>query len=347
MSQKAKKRNRGQRPGQQQAPRKGGLPKPKTSSKRAPVAIGNKTYQSKVRYQYEGEDLIVSHSEYIGDVTGSSNPYAVSATYPINPGMANSFPWLSQIATRFESFRFEDLKFRFMTERPTTESGYIAVVPDYDPTDAAPPDKITAFQYQGTSKCAPWENLTQSNSRGNLSKEKSYFVRNGALAANQSLALYDSGNVFICVGGNSGAVTLGEMWVDYKVRLMTPQISSGTLLGVNSAQILGGGTITLAAPFGTAPVVTQAPGTLFTVGSNSITFNSSAKILLGYNLAGTGLSAVTFGGTATSSFNVNTVQATTISGFCIVSGTAGQTLLVSGTGTTATGSTFALSTYAL
>jgi len=114
-----------------------------------------------------------------------------------------------------------------MTERPTTESGFIAMVPDYDPTDPAPASKTIAFQYESATKTQPWESVTMVSTAKNLSKRHEYFTRDGALTGNENLGLYDTGNLFICVGGNSADnVLLGELWCDYEVEFMTPQLDA-------------------------------------------------------------------------------------------------------------------------
>jgi hypothetical protein len=168
---KITQRNPGQRQGQQRQQGK------VARSERAPVAIGNKTFQSGPRYLNKGENFCVSHREYVADITGSSSAFAVAAAFPMNPGIALTFPWLSQIASRYESYKFIKCKFLFKTERPTTESGYVALVPDFDASDPQPTSKSNAFQYESTAKSAPWENVT-TNLRGqDLSKRKTYYVR--------------------------------------------------------------------------------------------------------------------------------------------------------------------------
>lgn len=208
------------------------------------------------------EKAIVHHSEYIGDITGSADSFNIALTVPMNAGLSQSFPWLNQIASRYESYRFKKLNYRFMTERPTTESGYVALIPDYDPTDPAPPSKTVAFQYQGAAKSAPWENLTQINTPSDLSKRKEYFVRQGPLSANENIAFYDTGNLFVLVGGNSGAVNLGELWCDYEVELMTPQLETSGLGG--SGKLVGSTAQTDVLPFGTAASSTFSQSPLWT-----------------------------------------------------------------------------------
>lgn len=318
-------RNPGQRLGQQNPQRK------VDRAERAPVALGNKTYQSKPRYRSMGENLCVIHSEYIGDIAGSTEPFAVSKTLAINPGLSESFPWLNQIAGRYESYKFLKLNYRFMTERPTTESGFVAIVPDYDPTDPPPASKSNAFQYESTAKCAPWENLLQASTPRNLSKRQTYAVRQSAVTATENVGLYDTGNLFICVGGNSGTVNLGELWCDYELCLMTPQIDSNVGPTFDSSKVLGVSAMTPARPFGSAASITNSRNPIFNYdgATGDLTFVKDFEGLFSLVATGTGLEASDFvGGTATISnfFDLANSTGTNFSSEVLVKALAGQTL---------------------
>jgi hypothetical protein len=334
---KQKTRNQGQRPGQQRSAKQGG----RASVQRAPVAIGNRTFQSKPRYVSKGDSLIVSHSEYIGDITGSTSTFKVASTVSMNPGLSGSFPWLNQIASRYESYKFRKVHFRFVTERPTTESGYIALVPDFDPTDSAPVDKQTAFQYQSAAKCAPWENLTQICPLQDLHKRQSYFVRQGALLSNETLGLYDTGNLFVCVGGNSGIVNLGELWCDYEVEFMTPQLDSNYGAS-DSGIIVGGGSTTAAVVFGTTSTQKFGRNTLWSLDptTGTLTFLQNYQGLFAISLGGTVISALSLTGTAADSGATTSINsaATLLVATFVISALAGQTLIISATATTVTSS---------
>lgn len=307
-------------------------PKPQ----KAPVAIGNRTYQSKPSYSSAGEKFVVRHCEYLGDIIGSASVFNIAKTISINPGLRTSFPWLNQIASRYESYHFTRLDFKFNTERPTTESGYVAIVPDYDPTDPAPLDKVTALQYESAAKSAPWENLIQVNRRTNLSKRSSYFVRQGVLSASENLGLYDSGNIFICVGGNSGNVVLGELWCDYEVVFETPQIDSN--YGNDSMKSTGGGTLSGSNPMGTLPVTVFGRTNLGTWNNSSLfTFSVNYQGIFVIDLVGTSLVAVPVTGSAThSGGTVANAAATSSLTNVIVSALAGQTIQIGTVGATVT-----------
>lgn len=332
----SQKRNQGQRPGQRTS-----QGKVRTQSQKAPVAIGNKTFQSKPRFRNNGENLMVSHSEYIGDITGSTSAFAVASTFALNPGLVASFPWLNQIASRYESYKFKKLNFRFMTERPTTESGYIALVSDYDPTDPAPASKSNAFQYESTAKAAPWENLVQVNLARNLMKHKSYYVRQGALSSTENISFYDVGNLFVCVGGNSGAVNLGELWCDYEVEFETPQIDSNVSNGFDSMKLVGATAQTAALPFGSGGTISNSRNSICTYDgtSGALTFLIPFEGLITINAQGTGITNSSFAGSTATISSAGTVVNTAGTqqvGSYYISATPGQTIDFGMTATTVT-----------
>jgi hypothetical protein len=324
--------------------------KARTQSQKAPVALGNKTFQSKPRVRNISDDRIqVSHSEYVGDITGSSAAFAVAGSYPLNPGLALTFPWLNQIAARYESYKFKKLNFRFMTERPTTESGYVALVPDYDPTDPAPASKSNAFQYESTCKAAPWENLVQVNHAKNLAKHKSFYVRQGLLSASENLAFYDTGNLFVCVGGNSGSVTLGELWCDYVVEFETPQIESNLTGSFDSFKVTSVTAQTPVLPLGTGPTILSSRNEMLSYdnATGRLTFLQAFQGLAVLIVDGTGLSAmdVTSSNVAYSPLGINGI-ATRFTGAFRFTANAGQYFDVVMTGTTVTATDLRIGPYA-
>lgn len=58
-------------------------------------------------------DITIQHREFLGNVTATGAAGNISAfsvaTYALNPGLQQSFPWLSQIAQNFELYEFKDV----------------------------------------------------------------------------------------------------------------------------------------------------------------------------------------------------------------------------------------------
>ncbi len=63
----------------------------------------------------------VRHREFVNDISGNTSFGTVG--YYINPGLRSSFPWLSNVANNFETYRFNKLCYEYRTASATSEIG--------------------------------------------------------------------------------------------------------------------------------------------------------------------------------------------------------------------------------
>lgn len=194
---------------------------------KAPVAQQRTVRQGAPRFTNGKESVTVSHREYIADISRTSNVFD-STIVRINPGVANSFPWLSQVAGRFESYTFSRLDYIFEPMVATTQSGSVMMAIDFDAADTSAPDKTTLMSYKGAVRSAPWQAcrlVSSAIDREKMVKER--FVRTGAVPAGTDVKTYDMGNLQLStVGTGAATVVLGELYVEYTVTLRTPQIAT-------------------------------------------------------------------------------------------------------------------------
>lgn len=134
----------------------------------APVA---KSYHSETTcpvYKNVGSDgsIRIKRTEFVGSVTnGSTTGFAVTPVaqqtpgYDINPACSILFPWLSVIATRFERFRFNKLRFRLIPSQATSTPGRLYASIDYDFDDAVPVSKTSMMSNRSIAECPVWEQL--------------------------------------------------------------------------------------------------------------------------------------------------------------------------------------------
>jgi hypothetical protein len=167
-----------------------------------------------------GGNCRISQREYWKDITGTVN-FTASEGAAINAGNENVCPWLARIAQNFEFYKFHKFKICYEPECSTTTSGFVLLTVDYDTNDPPPLDKQQAMAYKGSVRAAPWTSCEYVCSQADLSRRKSYFTRPSQ--AGSELALYNVGRIFSCTGGNPAGVTLGEIYVEYEVELITPQ----------------------------------------------------------------------------------------------------------------------------
>ena len=169
--------------------------------------------------------FVVTHREYIQDVTAADANFR-NTTFSVNPGLATTFPWLSAIAGRFESYLFRRLHFIYEPICPTTTPGAVMMAVDYDAVDTAPTSKVALMAYRGAVRSAPWNITRFDATRGDLRKfGVQRFVRTTANPANTDLKTYDVGNLQLATQNTPATpTTLGELYVEYEVEFFTPQI---------------------------------------------------------------------------------------------------------------------------
>lgn len=302
---------------------------------KAPVAQGNKRRMARPKIKNQGApgDVRVRHREYISDTFGAVGFEA--RQHSINPGLAWEFPWLSKLAQRFESYRFNKLKYVYETSSPTSATGTVMIVMDYDPSDPAPTDKTQALNYRDAARSPPWCDIAISATKEDLHKRQSYFVRSGA--TNNDLRLSDVGNMFLCVQGQAGSTVIGELYVEYDVSLMTPQIGDvgwdhavwGEFTGNSNSD-----------PFGTVggqlPVTSSSTGTTTSV--TTFIFTGPWEGFVTAVIGGTALTDITFGGTASSTVRGEVINSagTGLMSACELKALVGQTFTVTLANTTIT-----------
>jgi hypothetical protein len=185
----------------------------------------------------------VTHEEYIRDITTSASGAYKLDRLQINPGILDSFPWLSQIAANYESYRFAKLEFKFKTSMPTTASGFVMYTPDSDPTEQSPTEKKIQLQMEHTKRCPVWNDMSLPIPVSRfLDRYKEYYVRDGPVN-NQGvvdLKLYDACSLYISTeqvtlpGVFNTPVDIGELWVSYVVDLLHPQLIPRTVREQNN-----------------------------------------------------------------------------------------------------------------
>lgn len=178
-------------------------------------------------WQTTRNSVRISNSEYIADITSASPNFSITS-FPINPGLASTFPWLCLVATRFESYIFESLEFEYKPICPTSEPGKVILAVDFDAADPPPSSKIQIGMYQDAASTSPWDSCVYRCTKANLHKfMPQRYVRGGGNTGD--VKTYDTGNMFVATQNTAdGTRTLGELWVHYTVRLATPQITATT-----------------------------------------------------------------------------------------------------------------------
>lgn len=176
--------------------------------------------------------VTITHREYLGDITGSVG--FESRSYAINPGSSNTFPWLSNIASMFQSYRIKGLVFEFNSTSAdalnsvNTALGTVIMSTQYNVAMPLFVNKAEMEQYEYTVSGRPSRNLTHClECDPHLQVMPQLFTRTGALPAGSDYQFYDWGNFQIATVGMQAAATIGELWVSYDIEFLKPRIASG------------------------------------------------------------------------------------------------------------------------
>ncbi len=209
-------------------------------------------------YRASRNEMRIVHCEKVcAVITTASTVFTVLRTIALNPGMSASFPWLSNEARGWEFYRFNRLKFTLIPSAPTSSAGNFMLAPDYDPADSAPVSEFAMSAYQDSKEAQIWRamecDLTPDSMDGEMRR---HFVRFGALAANQDIKTYDSGNLYVAALDGGGTVE-ARLWVEYDVSLFVPNVPSGGFFSTGT--FLGATSLAAATPFGTAGTAAGSP----------------------------------------------------------------------------------------
>lgn len=174
----------------------------------------------------------IRHSEFVKDLSSSSG-FSVG-WFGINPGDEDTFPWLSQVAQRFEKYHFTSLEFEYRSRSSTSQTGSIILMIDYDASDDIPVDKQEMLATTSVD-AAPWMHFSLKADAFDLHNMGNYlFVRSKAQYADIAgeINVYDAGSFYVAHKDNNVSFpNLGELWVHYDVLFCVPQINSVVEMG--------------------------------------------------------------------------------------------------------------------
>lgn len=211
--------------------------KGRTPARSAPVALSAIKRNRVPRVTQRGNKIVVSHCEYVADVISDVNNEFAYDVYDISPGSLDTFPWLSSIAPNYESFRFSKFNVHYKPSCSSTTGGKVVLAVDYDARDSTTNEsKATLLQWESSVDSQVWEPVTHVSTVGNLNRVgPTRFI--SAPAGSSGDRLSSAGTLYVATTSIAPAVittngppvqyvtvTLGELWIDYEVELLTPQL---------------------------------------------------------------------------------------------------------------------------
>lgn len=278
-----------------------------------------------------GARVRVAHREYIGDLYSSTAAFTI-ITFTINPGMNETFPWLSYIANNFTNYRMLGMCVEFKSEGSSYSNvaglGYVAIATQYNVNEVTFTDKRSMLNYEFSTsgkpsdsmihcvECKPYE--IGDGTRG---------VRSGTIENVQDLRLYDLGKFSVAVGGNTtGSTVIGELWLTYDVEFLLPKmIDSGARNTLFSRFSTSTG-VADAAPLGTSAWSYSSRSTFqwASITSTVLAFPQGVRGLFAFVVTWIG-GAVTWVPPAITYTNCTSVAMWGAAGACPITGTATTT----------------------
>lgn len=187
------------------------------------------------------QSITVRHKEFLGEIKGHTS-FVVRNTYPLNPGVSVSFPWLASLAQKFQEYTFKGIVFHYVPTSGHAISstnaalGTVMIQTSYRATDSAPSSKIEMLNEYCASEGAPSEAFIhpiECNPKENPFQTQ--YVRSGPIPGSDSRLLYDLGSTYVAVSGQQADdLVIGDLWVTYEVELRKPVLASNTSDSVSS-----------------------------------------------------------------------------------------------------------------
>lgn len=211
---------------------------------------------------------IVCHREYLGDIQGTAGFNNVG--YPLNPGMSQTFPWLSTVAQNYQEYKFHGIIFEF---RPLITDfvvggapGVVIMATNYNADASTYTTKQAMENTEFAVSVKPTNSLIHAiECNPSENPFAIQYVRSGGVATPQDLKAYDLGNFQFATQSNPTQV-LGELWVSYCVEFLKPTLPSdigGVVESAHAYRISTSG----ANPFGTIGVYIRGTMNLIMTGT--------------------------------------------------------------------------------
>lgn len=197
-------------------------------------------------------NFIIRHREYLQDIiTGTPGQFVVNS-YKIQPGLPDTFPWMSITAQCFEQYQLRGMIFEFKStsadslNSTNTALGEVIMATEYDskkPNFASKVD-MQNHQYavaarQSSSMLHPIECAHP------LSTLDVLYVRSGQVPEGADSRMYDFGNFQIATVGQQGSnINIGELWVTYEVELLKARLPGEGNIVFSSAYYQSGSVCT-------------------------------------------------------------------------------------------------------
>lgn len=187
----------------------------------APAAIARPAPRFKPQFNSIRGRYQVANKEFIANLQPDSTGTAINVTeYNAQVGLAEMFPWLSTIANTHQRYVMRKLRFEYVPVAGTTTRGRVVMAFSIDPTEAAPSSMSQITQYPNYVANSVW---TPNTLTVDLSDRRDELYTRSGFVADTDIKTYDLGKLFVGISDTENTESIGQLFVDYEVELITPK----------------------------------------------------------------------------------------------------------------------------
>lgn len=226
--------------------------------------------------------IIIKHKEYVSDIVASALGFN-NESLVINPGLEQSFPWLSQVAANFTEYTMHQCIYTYKSAiapigaSSTGQVGSLIMAAQYNVQDEPFSSKQAMLLESGS--CA--DMLTRDMIFGiecdpaKLSASPGKYVRSSPVINNADASTYDHAKLnFATDAVPAGYLNqqVGELWVEYTVELRKPRLYTAAGNAISRDVIIqpGPGTVAGASNQWATPFYSPTAANLLRGQQNSI-----------------------------------------------------------------------------
>lgn len=208
----------------------------------------------------ETGNIFIQKREYLLDLfapTASPDKFTVAAKLQANPGLPGLGPFVAQLASNYERYRYRQLVFSYnpvITDSSSTgKMGSVLFAFNMNAASEPFSTKQQMAEYDSAISvriCDPCVLGVECKNSDWL------FVRSGSVPVGQDLKTYDFGNLQIATSGIDAAfsaISIGELWVDYTIELEGPKLYDSLGFSIPTDRFYGQVGCTAALILGTSP----------------------------------------------------------------------------------------------
>jgi len=171
----------------------------------------------------------VQHREFLTNI--SSSVGFSNLIYDINPGLVETFPWISAIAAQFEQYKIMGMTVDYVSTSATSlvsgtnvAMGSVSIATQYNSLSPPFSNLQQLLNYQFATSCKPSENLCHAiECDPGQTPSLPLYVRTGAVTSGD-LRLYDLGQVNVATYGSQAVSVIGQLWISYDVMFLKPKL---------------------------------------------------------------------------------------------------------------------------